>query len=118
MSFAEANVAADQSDGEELEGVYRKKTIPVGSFAPNAWGLYDMHGNVAEYCEDPWHDDGYSDAPTDGKVRTHGGDLSVRLVRGGAWNCFARRARCPSRTFRNPQKGVGDIGFRIVAGIP
>jgi formylglycine-generating enzyme required for sulfatase activity len=60
-----------------------QKTAPVGSFKPNELGLYDMHGNVSEWCEDVWHDN-YNGAPTDGSAWLLGGDDSGRVVRGGS----------------------------------
>jgi formylglycine-generating enzyme required for sulfatase activity len=61
-----------------------RQTAPVGSFKPNAFGLYDMHGNVFEWVEDPWHgsDEG---APTDGSPWVEGGTISGHVVRGGSW---------------------------------
>ena len=62
-----------------------KKTVEVGTFPPNAWGVYDMHGNVWEWCQDVWHDT-YDGAPTDGSAWLQGGDGSRRVVRGGSWS--------------------------------
>ena len=64
----------------------RRKTVPVGSFPPNAFGLHDMHGNVWEWVEDCWNLD-YRGAPTDGSAWIAGGICRARPVRGGAW-CF------------------------------
>ena len=61
----------------------RKKTAPVGSFAANAWGVYDMHGNVWEWVEDCYNDS-YEGAPTDGSAWESEG-CSARIVRGGTW---------------------------------
>ena len=60
-------------------------TAPVGSFAPNGFGLYDMHGNVYEWVEDFWHS-GYEGAPSDGSAWTSGGLCQVRILRGGSYN--------------------------------
>ena len=62
-----------------------KQTSPVGSFAPNGFGLYDMHGNVCEWVEDCWHEN-YEGAPTDGSAWTSGGDSDKRVYRGGSWS--------------------------------
>ena len=59
------------------------QTHPVGQKEPNAFGLYDMYGNVWEWCEDVWHDN-YKDAPVDGTAWTDGGNQNVRVVRGGS----------------------------------
>ena len=65
------------------KGLYRQETTPVGSFPPNAFGLYDMHGNVWEWCADPWHGN-YNGAPSDGSSWGTGGDNN-RVQRGGSW---------------------------------
>ena len=71
-----------------------RTTTPVGSFPPNAWGLYDMHGNVNEWCEDVWHDN-YAGSPVDGSAWLYGEDKQAfRVVRGG-W-CSAAETVCRS----------------------
>jgi formylglycine-generating enzyme required for sulfatase activity len=67
------------------KGEYRKRTVPVGSFAANPWGLYCVHGSVWEWCEDAWHDN-YKGAPSDGSAWLEGGDASRRVLRGGSWS--------------------------------
>ncbi len=71
-------------------------TAPVGSFAANAWGLHDMHGNVDEWMEDCWHES-YRGAPEDGAAWTVGGDCGQRMLRGGAWNSGRVRLRSAFR---------------------
>src|SRR5262249_32450484 len=67
--------------GSQWDG---KQTSPVDALGPNSFGLYDMHGNVWQFTEDPWHED-YTDAPTDGSVWVKDGDPDRRVERGGAW---------------------------------
>jgi formylglycine-generating enzyme required for sulfatase activity len=61
----------------------RDGTVPVRSYPPNRWGLYDMHGNVWEWCADYWHED-YEGALTDGSAWIEGGDSDLRVLRGGS----------------------------------
>jgi formylglycine-generating enzyme required for sulfatase activity len=70
--------------GGGSKGEFRRGTVPVGSFDPNAWGLYNVHGNVWEWCEDTWHDT-YAGAPTDGSAWVSQGTKGGCVVRGGSW---------------------------------
>ena len=90
-----------------------KKTSPVGSFAPNGFGLYDMHGNVWEWVEDCWHYN-YEGAPSDGSAWTSGGDSDRRVVRGGAWDSDPRDLRAAHRFSACPSERSGIGGFRLV----
>ncbi|GJD22974.1 hypothetical protein RIVM261_079300 [Rivularia sp. IAM M-261] len=97
------------------EGQARGRTNPVGIFPPNAFGLYDMHGNIWEWCQDYWHDN-YQGAPTDGSPWLSGGDKNLRLLRGGSWNFLPTLCRSASRLATNPDIYFEDIGFRVVCG--
>jgi len=98
----------------ELANFGGKETKPVGSFPPNAFGLYDMHGNVWEWCQDYWHDNYYNGAPTDGSAWLTGGDNTSRLLRGGSWLTILWRCRCAYRTNDSLTKRGNFIGFRVV----
>jgi len=98
------------------KGVYRQKTTPVGSFPPNAWELYDMHGNVWEWCEDWDEKDYYGQSP--GSDPTGPGSGSYRVVRGGSWNYDAYFCRSANRDGIGPSYSNGYVGFRAALGLP
>jgi formylglycine-generating enzyme required for sulfatase activity len=91
------------------------KTHAVGKKKPNAWGLYDMHGNVSEWCQDQYHDD-YSGAPTDGLAWEIGGK-PYRVLRGGSYKDTAKFCRSALRNASPPSGGGLSIGFRLVRNL-
>ena len=84
------------------KGEYRSKTLPVKSFKPNPWGLYQVHGNVYDWVEDCYHDS-YNGAPTDGSAWTSG-DCTYRVLRGGSW--YSISAGSPRGVPRQVQSSV------------
>jgi formylglycine-generating enzyme required for sulfatase activity len=89
-----------------------KQSAPVGSFAPNQFGLYDMLGNVGQWVADCYHPT-YVGAPTDGSAWIEGGDCAVYVVRGGSWQRGADSLRSASRDRYNTEhRGAGE-GFRV-----
>jgi formylglycine-generating enzyme required for sulfatase activity len=104
------------SYGQGPKGVYRKETTEVGSFeVAHNFGLYDMHGNVWEWCQDDWHNN-YEDAPIDGSAWIGNEAKSVKLLRGGSWN--SNPAYCRSAFRYSPVAGFDpyNYGFRVVCG--
>lgn len=87
-------------------------TRPVGSLAPNPWGLHDIYGNVWEWVQECWHPD-YNGAPADSRV-WGGGDCSQRTVRGGAWNNRPERLGSAQRGAYVPNFGDVSNGLRVV----
>jgi formylglycine-generating enzyme required for sulfatase activity len=83
----------------------------VGTYPPNAWGLRDMHGNVAEWCADAWHPSHDGAAP-DGSPRT-GTAASARVVRGGSWDLLPRLLRSAGRDALPPKTRRDNLGFRL-----
>jgi formylglycine-generating enzyme required for sulfatase activity len=91
----------------------------VGAYPPNAWGLYDMHGNVWEWVEDIYHDS-YKGAPTDGSAWTDGeGEDSSRgrVIRGGSWYISSRLLRSAGRGRTGPDAHSNFLGFRVARAL-
>ncbi len=92
-------------------------TSPVGSFKPNDWGLYDMHGNVRDRVEDCYHPN-YNGAPTDGSAWIKGGDCSRRVLRGGSWVNAPKDLRAASRDAGAPGAlRYDNYGFRVARNL-
>ena len=108
-----ANYDGNYTYASGTKGTYREQTTDVGSFPPNAFGLYDMHGNVWEWCADPWHDN-YDGAPTDGSVWEKAGNASYRLLRGGSWDYRPGYVRSAYRDDSSPAFHYDFIGLRLV----
>ncbi len=94
-----------------------KTTAPVGRFNANAFGLYDMHGNVWEWVQDCWHDD-YKGAPGDGSAWTSSCSENRRVLRGGSWDYGPAILRSASRGRDTPDSRDGNIGFRLARTAP
>ena len=90
-----------------------KRPAPVGRFAANGFGLFDMHGNVYEWVADCWHDN-YEGAPTDGSAWTSGCASDSAVVRDGSWEVNPRDLRSANRFWDGPSGRYGYIGFRLV----
>jgi formylglycine-generating enzyme required for sulfatase activity len=88
-------------------------TLPVGSFLPNGFGLYDMHGNAAQRVEDCWHDS-YDGAPSDGSAWTSG-NCKQRVLRGGGWRAGAGSGylRAANRYWSPVASNTNTVGFRV-----
>ncbi|AKB25920.1 serine/threonine kinase [Methanosarcina sp. MTP4] len=109
-------------DGESKLGDYAWyygnsgiKTHPVGQKKPNLWGLYGMHGNVWEWCQDRYHSN-YNGAPSDGSA-WESGSSSIRVQRGGCLSSFARDCRSANRSDQEPGSPNANLGFRVLREI-
>ena len=95
------------------KGKYRQQTTDVGTFPPNTFGLYDMHGNVWEWCEDDWHEN-YINAPINGSAWKNRSGSNIKLLRGGSWYYFARYCRSALRLKDSRGLCYRLYGFRVV----
>lgn len=108
-----ANYDGRQGYGTKPTGKYDKKTSPVDSFTPNPFGLYDLHGNVWEWCEDHYSPS-YKSKSTDGTAYYSNMMSSPRLVRGGSWSLNPTYCRSGKRSSYAPDSNYNFLGFRII----
>jgi formylglycine-generating enzyme required for sulfatase activity len=113
VTTGQANYDATKTiTDEQSEDEYRRGTVPVESFEPNPWGLYNVHGNVWEWVEDCYDGSTYEDGPSDGSSWT-GGTCNYRIMRGGSWSLGPRFLRSANRVYYLPTPRYTDNGFRI-----
>jgi formylglycine-generating enzyme required for sulfatase activity len=114
ISTSQANYDGNITYADGSKGESRTATVSVDSFAANAWGLYNVHGNVFDWMQDCWNASN-SGNPGDGSARASG-DCSIRVVRGGAWYAGPASARAATRgTSQNMQSNTR--GFRIARSL-
>jgi len=113
---SQANYKATYIYGGGWKGVDRRRPLSAGSFSPNTFGLYDVHGNVWEWVQDCWNRD-HTEALPDGQARTTG-DCSRRILRGGSWIFSPRIARSANRNGYAADYRYPHVGFRVVRTLP
>lgn len=114
LNSTQANFNGNYPYADGLTGTWLKKTTTVGSYQPNAWGFYDMHGNVYEWVEDVWADS-YNGLSEDGSANTSNGNQAYRVLRGGSWTNHAKYCRSAYRNRVGLDYRYMDSGFRVVA---
>ncbi|MGV2828166.1 formylglycine-generating enzyme family protein [Myxosarcina sp. GI1(2024)] len=111
-----ADYGSTYAYASETETFYRHQTTEVGRFLPNAFGLYDLHGNVCEWCADPWHEN-YGGAPTNGSVWQRGGRSQWRVLRGGSWANKPAHCRSAHRSGYPADSLNRAVGFRVAMSL-
>lgn len=119
LSTEQANYNGNYPYNNAPKGTYLEQTSPVGMYAPNAWGLYDMHGNIWEWCEDWYSDTYYQDCAKQGLVLDPKGPNtgSLRVLRGGSWLDYARDCRAAFRRRYEPVHRYARPGFRPIISL-
>jgi formylglycine-generating enzyme required for sulfatase activity len=96
-------------------GPYLRRTARVGSYEPNGFGLFDMHGNVAEWCSDSYEANYYAESPAEDPP---GAQIPTnRILRGGCWDYGGRQSRSARRSWHAPDGHNGHIGFRVAVDV-
>ena len=111
LNGEQANCDGNYPYGTNAKGPYKEQTVPIGSYRPNAFGLYDMHGNVWEWCQDRWDAEYYGKSPSENPPGAASG--SGRVIRGG---CYVRNARYCRAAYRHglePSHWSSIMGFRL-----
>jgi formylglycine-generating enzyme required for sulfatase activity len=112
LTTDQANFDGNYPYNNGPKGEYREKTVPVKTFPCNAWGLYEMHGNVWEWCRD-WYGDYPKGSVIDPKGASSG---SYRVLRGGSWISYGGLVRSAYRRRSIPSGRSHDIGLRLARG--
>jgi formylglycine-generating enzyme required for sulfatase activity len=112
LSSTQANYNGSYPYGGASEGPYLERTSEVGAYEPNGFGLFDMHGNVWEWCSDWYDTDYYKTSPRRDPAGPAEG--TSRVLRGGSWDCFGQRCRSAWRNGTEPTNRYAYLGFRVV----
>ena len=113
ISTDQANYNGNYVYGNGKKGIYRKQTTPVGTFPENAFGLYDMHGNVWEWCADSYSEDAYSKHEKNNPIYDEAG-ASFRVLRGGSWSDYPWDVRSAVRFRVEPSNCNSNVGARLL----
>jgi formylglycine-generating enzyme required for sulfatase activity len=115
-SSRQANFYGYAPYGGAARGPNLERTCKVGSYKPNAWGLYDMHGNVWQWCADWYEEDYYKKSDKEDPKGPKG--RGARVLRGGAWDHYGRICRAALRNWGPPVVRQNGVGFRVVVVAP
>lgn len=115
ISTTQANYNGITGSSNNDRELYREKTTPVGTFQPNAFGLYDMHGNVCEWCQDWYEKDYFTSSPSDNPTGPLTG--TNRVFRGGSWNNLQSELHVELRDWLEPEHHFDGLGFRLLLPI-